>query len=176
MLAGDFYWLPLNAWHNRADGTPAAYTLVYHPCIRDFGDENILSNRGWFLGRTGRHARSEQSIRRTRARQSRYRPNLDEQRQGYGRLRARSVACLVHARIWHRQRSVLPAARYPADPRSWIYRGRWLWFLGGSQTAAKLYLAATSARHARRRNRPHAREVHADLARDARPRARCISD
>jgi hypothetical protein len=51
------------------------------------------------VGQTDRHARSEQSIRRTRTRQSGYRPNLDEQRQGYGRLRTWSVACLVHARF-----------------------------------------------------------------------------
>ena len=51
-------------------------------------------------------------------------PDLDEQRQGHGRLRARRLAAVVHARLRHRQRGLLPARRHPADPRPRLHRRR----------------------------------------------------
>jgi hypothetical protein len=42
--------------------------------------------------------------------------NLDQQREGRGRLLARPIAAVVHARLRNRQRGLLPARRYSADP------------------------------------------------------------
>ena len=79
---------------------------------------------------------------------------------------------MVHDRLRHRQRGLLPAGRYPADPRPRVYRRRPGRVLVRGQAQRELHAAAAGARCAGGRDRARAPALYAAAAHHPRPAPR----